>query len=97
MSQNQVAAVLEGEYIIGDVGTMIVLSPRSRDAFCLFFDAKTKTVRALNGSGHSPEKLTINHIRMQGITGNKIPITDLNSVTVPGQSIHYVVILPKFL
>jgi gamma-glutamyltranspeptidase/glutathione hydrolase len=54
------------------------------DAFCLFYDAQTKAVKALNGSGHSPEKLTIDYIRQQGVTGPTIPLTDLNSVTVPG-------------
>ncbi|KAM5530697.1 hypothetical protein V8D89_015621 [Ganoderma adspersum] len=54
------------------------------DAFCLFFDAKTKTVKAFNGSGRSPTNLTIDHVRSQGITGNNIPATNLNSVTVPG-------------
>lgn len=54
------------------------------DAFCLFFDAKTKKVTALNGSGRAPSKLTIDHLRQRGIKGNSIPLTDLNSVTVPG-------------
>ncbi|KAI9060605.1 gamma-glutamyltranspeptidase [Trametes sanguinea] len=54
------------------------------DAFCLFYDAKTKTVKALNGSGRSPAKLTIDHVRSQGVTGDKIPNINLNSVTVPG-------------
>lgn len=55
-----------------------------RDAFCLFYDAKTKTVKAFNGSGRSPEKLTIDYVHKQGITGNMIPSSNLNSVTVPG-------------
>ncbi|KAI0800964.1 gamma-glutamyltranspeptidase [Fomes fomentarius] len=54
------------------------------DAFCLFYDAKTRTVKALNGSGRSPAKLTIDHVRSQGVTGNSIPVTNINSVTVPG-------------
>ncbi|KAI0756704.1 gamma-glutamyltranspeptidase [Daedaleopsis nitida] len=54
------------------------------DAFCLFYDAQTKTVKAFNGSGRSPAKLTIDHVRSQGVTGNSIPGTNLNSVTVPG-------------
>lgn len=56
----------------------------NRDAFCLFYDVNEKKVAALNGSGHSPKKLTIDHVRSRGIKGNSIPLTDLNSVTVPG-------------
>ncbi|KAF9569880.1 gamma-glutamyltranspeptidase [Agrocybe pediades] len=53
------------------------------DAFCLFYDAKTKTVKALNGSGRSPAKLDIDYALSRGMKG-RIPLTDLNSVTVPG-------------
>jgi gamma-glutamyltranspeptidase/glutathione hydrolase len=60
------------------------------DAFCLFYDAKEKTVKALNGSGRSPKKLTIDHLRQQGVTGMKIPYTNLNSVTVPGAAAAWV-------
>ena len=60
----------------------------SRDAFCLFYNAQTKNVQALNGSGHSPEKLTMDYVRQRGIDGLEIPHTDLNSVTVPGQLVH---------
>ncbi|KAI0639708.1 gamma-glutamyltranspeptidase [Trametes polyzona] len=60
------------------------------DAFCLFYDAKTKTVKALNGSGRSPAKLTIDHVRSQGVTGDKIPGSNLNSVTVPGAAAAWV-------
>lgn len=55
-----------------------------RDAFCLFYDAKAKTVKAFNGSGRSPAKLTIDYVRKQGVTGNSIPASNLNCVTVPG-------------
>lgn len=65
-----------------------------RDAFCLFYDAQSKTVKAFNGSGRSPEKLTIDYARQQGVTGNSIPASNLNSVTVPGMSIYVVEILP---
>lgn len=68
----------------------------SRDAFCLFYDAKTKSVKALNGSGRSPEKLTMDHVRKQGITGSKIPLTDLNSVTVPGAAAAWVDTIENF-
>lgn len=53
------------------------------DAFCLFYDAATKTVKALNGSGRSPAKLTLEHARSRGLTKN-IPLTNINAVTVPG-------------
>lgn len=55
------------------------------DAFCLFYNAQEKTVKALNGSGHSPEKLTMEFARQKGWKGS-IPLSDLNTVTVPGQS-----------
>ncbi|KAF9455036.1 gamma-glutamyltranspeptidase [Macrolepiota fuliginosa MF-IS2] len=54
------------------------------DAFCLFYDAKTKQVKALNGSGKAPKKLNIDYIRGRGVEGRRIPLRDLNSVTVPG-------------
>ncbi|KAJ6574993.1 gamma-glutamyltranspeptidase [Mycena capillaripes] len=66
------------------------------DAFCLFFDAKTKTVKALNGSGHSPQKLTLEYLRERGITGSSIPFTDLNSVTVPGAAAAWVDTVERF-
>jgi len=56
------------------------------DAFCLFYDAKTRTVKALNGSGRAPEKLSVEYLRGRGITED-IPTTDLNSVTVPGSCV----------
>ncbi|KAL1708968.1 nucleophile aminohydrolase [Schizophyllum commune] len=60
------------------------------DAFCLFYDAKTKKVKALNGSGRSPEKLSIDYLRQRGITSKKIPVTDINAVTVPGAAAAWV-------
>ncbi|EEB96916.1 hypothetical protein MPER_03861, partial [Moniliophthora perniciosa FA553] len=66
------------------------------DAFCLFYDAKTKQVKALNGSGHSPQKLTIDHVRQRGIKGSQIPVTDLNAVTVPGAAAAWADTVEKF-
>ncbi|KAK7064322.1 nucleophile aminohydrolase [Favolaschia claudopus] len=60
------------------------------DAFCLFYDAKSKTVKALNGSGRSPQKLDIEYLRKRGLTGSAIPLTDLNAVTVPGAAAAWV-------
>ncbi|KIJ21860.1 hypothetical protein PAXINDRAFT_165225 [Paxillus involutus ATCC 200175] len=66
------------------------------DAFCLFYDAQAKTVKALNGSGHSPAKLTLDYLRQRGIKGGQIPLTDLNSVTVPGAAAAWVDTVEKF-
>ncbi|KAI5480333.1 gamma-glutamyltranspeptidase [Pseudohyphozyma bogoriensis] len=54
------------------------------DAFCLYFNGKTKEVKALNGSGRAPAALTLDKVRASGVVGSEIPYTNLNSVTVPG-------------
>jgi gamma-glutamyltranspeptidase / glutathione hydrolase len=51
----------------------------------LFYNAQTKKVHALNGSGRSPKSLTPEKLKERGFTGKSIPLTDLNSVTVPGE------------
>ncbi|MBI4771040.1 MAG: gamma-glutamyltransferase family protein [Chloroflexi bacterium] len=60
------------------------------DCFALFYDARTRQVTALNGSGRAPAALTIDLIRRQGLasTGPE-PSTIRNpfhahNVTVPG-------------
>jgi len=66
-----------------------------RDAFCLFYDAKTKTVKALNGSGRAPARLDIDYVLSRGLQ-DRIPLTDLNSVTVPGQQMLVVIFGTRF-
>jgi gamma-glutamyltranspeptidase/glutathione hydrolase len=63
----------------------INLIQHPRDAFCLFYDAKTKSVRAMNGSGRSPKALNLQVARQKGFLGDSIPLTDINTVTVPGE------------
>ena len=41
------------------------------DMFCLYYDAKTQKVSAINGSGHSPSKLTLDLVRNDYPSKNK--------------------------
>jgi gamma-glutamyltranspeptidase / glutathione hydrolase len=50
------------------------------DCFALFFDAKTKKVTALNGSGRAPAALTVEHLRGH----SEIPDRSPHAATVPG-------------
>lgn len=70
------------------------------DAFCLFYDAKTNRVHALNGSGRSPSKATVDDVcRDLGVTDRvfgTIPATSIHSVTVPGAAAAWVDIVETF-
>ncbi|ODN95355.1 gamma-glutamyltransferase [Cryptococcus wingfieldii CBS 7118] len=66
------------------------------DIFCLFYHGKTKQVKAVNGSGRAPKELTLEHLREQGITGDSIPLTNLNSVTVPGAAAGWLTTIQEF-
>ncbi|MBN8638016.1 MAG: gamma-glutamyltransferase, partial [Anaerolineae bacterium] len=52
------------------------------DCFALFYDAKTKQVTALNGSGRSPGQLTADYLRSRGLS--EIPIRSPHAISVPG-------------
>lgn len=56
--------------------------------FCLFYDAKTKKISALNGSGRSGAKCTLETIRKSlGIPDGEpgsIPMASVHAVSVPG-------------
>lgn len=52
--------------------------------FALFYDAREKTVKAINGSGRSPKDLTLEKLRAKGVVGKRIPNEDINGATVPG-------------
>ncbi|GAA5950672.1 hypothetical protein JCM3765_000573 [Sporobolomyces pararoseus] len=54
------------------------------DGFCLYYDAKTKEITALNGSGRAPAALTLEKCRELGINGREIPFLNINAATVPG-------------
>lgn len=52
------------------------------DCFLLHYDAKTRQVTAINGSGPAPEKATIAYFKEHGY--KKIPKDGMLSVSVPG-------------
>ncbi|KAF3044453.1 hypothetical protein E8E12_010805 [Didymella heteroderae] len=64
------------------------------DMFCLFYDAKTKKVSAMNGSGRSGSKVTLEQIRKDlkipdGENG-QIPMDSVHAATVPGAAAGWV-------
>jgi gamma-glutamyltranspeptidase/glutathione hydrolase len=54
------------------------------DMFALYFDAQTKQVTALNGSGRAPAALTLDRLKKEGITSDELPPFHAYTVTVPG-------------
>ncbi|KAI9311124.1 nucleophile aminohydrolase [Dichotomocladium elegans] len=61
------------------------------DAFCLYYDAKKRTVAGLNGSGRTPAKLTVEYLRKEaGYQGSKLPDLSPHAVTVPGAAAAWV-------
>lgn len=71
------------------------------DAFCLFYNSKTKRVHALNGSGRTGSKvLPLDKLRAEiglkeGENG-RIPIPSVHSVTIPGAAAAWVDTVEKF-
>jgi gamma-glutamyltranspeptidase/glutathione hydrolase len=70
------------------------------DMFCLYYDAKTGTVSALNGSGRSGAKCTLERIRKDlgladGESGT-IPMSSVHAVTVPGAAAGWVDTVERF-
>lgn len=60
------------------------------DAFCLFYDAEKRTVRAFNGSGRAPQAMTLDVLRSKGVDGVEIPGNSIHSVTVPGAAAAWI-------
>jgi gamma-glutamyltranspeptidase/glutathione hydrolase len=52
------------------------------DAFCLFYSAKEKKIKALDASGRSPHAMSLDFCRKSGF--KEMPQRGIHSVTVPG-------------
>ncbi|KAK4212376.1 gamma-glutamyltranspeptidase [Rhypophila decipiens] len=70
------------------------------DMFCLYYDAASGKVSALNGSGRAGGKCTLETIRKSlGIpdgTVGKIPMNSVHAVTVPGAAAGWVDTVERF-
>lgn len=70
------------------------------DMFCLFYDAKTKKISALNGSGRSGNKCTLETIRnslgLKDGEYGKIPMSSVHAVSVPGAPAGWVDVVERF-
>ncbi|KAE8155529.1 nucleophile aminohydrolase [Aspergillus tamarii] len=70
------------------------------DMFCLFYDAKTKKVHSLNGSGRYPANATLEKIRTDLNVGpndaGTIPMKSVHAVTTPGAAAGWVDTIEKF-
>jgi gamma-glutamyltranspeptidase/glutathione hydrolase len=64
------------------------------DMFVLFYDAQTKRVTALNGSGRAPSALTLDRLKKEGIT-TELPPFHVHTVTVPGACAGWFDLLEK--
>ncbi len=70
------------------------------DMFCLFYEAKTKKVHALNGSGRAGKDCTLDTIRKdlglgKGDKGS-IPMDSVHAATVPGAAAGWVDTVERF-
>ncbi|KAL8947027.1 MAG: hypothetical protein Q9222_006646 [Ikaeria aurantiellina] len=70
------------------------------DMFCLFYNAKEKKIKALNGSGRSSKNSNLDQMRHDlglkpGEFGD-IPTTSVHSITTPGAAAGWVDTVEKF-
>jgi gamma-glutamyltranspeptidase/glutathione hydrolase len=70
------------------------------DMFCLYYDAKSGTVSALNGSGRSGGKCTLEKIRKDlGLAdgeAGEMPMTSVHAAIVPGAAAGWADTIERF-
>ncbi|HEX5607378.1 MAG TPA: gamma-glutamyltransferase, partial [Candidatus Binatia bacterium] len=109
VASSQPLATLAGVQILTNGGNAIdaaiataavlgVVEPSSigigSDAFCLFYSAKEKKIKALDASGRSPYAATLEFCRNRGFT--EMPQRGIHSVTVPGAVHGWATLLNTF-
>ncbi|MBE3039368.1 MAG: gamma-glutamyltransferase family protein [Chloroflexi bacterium] len=65
------------------------------DCFALFYDARTRQVSALNGSGRAPRALTLERVRQAGFI-DELPPYHAYNVTVPGACAGWCDLVERF-
>jgi gamma-glutamyltranspeptidase/glutathione hydrolase len=65
------------------------------DAFALYYQASTRKVTALNGSGRAPRALTLERLRREGL-GRSLPPDHPYTVTVPGAAAAWCDLTARF-
>ena len=65
------------------------------DAFALYYQAGTRRVTALNGSGRAPQALTLERLRREGL-GQALPAYHPYTVTVPGAAAAWCDLTARF-
>jgi gamma-glutamyltranspeptidase/glutathione hydrolase len=68
--------------------------------FCLYYDASTKKISAMNGSGRTSEKASLENIRkdlgFKDVEEASIPLDHGHCVTVPGAAAGWVDTVERF-
>lgn len=66
------------------------------DAFALYYEARTRRVYALNGSGRAPKALTLERLRREGLLETGLPPFHPYTITVPGACAAWCDLLERF-
>ncbi|CZT41311.1 related to lincomycin-condensing protein lmbA [Rhynchosporium secalis] len=70
------------------------------DMFCLYYDAKTKKISAMNGSGRSGAKSTLEATRkalgVKDGEAGEMPLDSVHAVTIPGAAAGWVDTVERF-
>ena len=65
------------------------------DAFGLYYEAKTRHVFSLNGSGRAPRTLTLERLQKEGL-GSSLPTDHPYTITVPGAAAAWCDLVERF-